>query len=307
MMDLFGRKIEYLRLSVTDRCNLDCGYCKKTQASSRRIINFEEIDMVVKLFTELGISKIRLTGGEPLVRSDITDIIRLCKDKYRVKDVSLTTNGMLLAEKAEKLKASGLDRVNISIDSLKPSRYKDITGSESLHPVLEGIKKASDAGLNPVKVNVVVMRGKNEDEIDDFISMAGENRIEIRFIEHMPMGKSKNKEFFISSEEILKQRKHLFRIGDCGVARNYTAEGYKGKVGFISPISEPFCDKCNKVRVTADMYLRTCLGNNREIDLRQIIMKENAPALLEKEISKKPEKGFCKGFNANRGMRSIGG
>lgn len=307
MKDLFGREIEYLRLSVTNKCNLNCSYCKRTDYGDGETLTFKEIEKIVNLFSKLGIKKIRLTGGEPLIREDILDIIDLCKNKYGVKDVALTTNGILLAEKAKELKKAGLDRVNISIDSLEPSKYKDITKANSLPLVFKGIEKAIEVGLKPLKINVVLMKGKNEDEIDSFIALAKDNEIEVRFIEYMPMGKKNNSELFISKAEILEKRPYLIKNDDNGVAQNYTVEGFKGKIGFISPISEPFCKGCNKIRITADCKLRFCLGDNSELNLREVLHKENALKILENAILNKPQKGFCDGFETNRGMRSIGG
>ena len=307
MKDLYGREIEYLRLSVTNKCNLNCSYCKRTDNIESEIITFHEIEKIVDLFSRLGIKKIRLTGGEPLIREDILDIISLCKNKYGVKELALTTNGILLTDKAKELKNAGLDRVNISMDSLEPAKYSEITRANSLPIVLKGIEKALEVGLKPLKINVVLMKGKNEDEIDSFIHLAKENEIEVRFIEYMPMGKKKSEEFFISKAEILKTRPYLIKSDDNGVAQTYTVDGYKGKIGFISPISEPFCEGCNKIRLTADLKLRFSLGDNSELDLREIIYKENALKILENAILNKPKKGFCEGFITNRGMGNIGG
>lgn len=307
MKDLYGREIEYLRLSVTNKCNLNCNYCKRTENIESEMITFKEIERIVELFSKLGIKKIRLTGGEPLIREDILDIIDLCKNTYGVKELALTTNGILLADKAKELKNAGLDRVNISLDSLVPANYSEITRANSLPIVLKGIERSLEVGLKPLKINVVLMKGKNEDEIDHFIHLAKENEIEVRFIEYMPMGKNKSREIFISKAEILKTRPYLIQSEKSGVAQTYSVNGYKGKIGFISPMSEPFCEGCNKIRITADLKLRFCLGDNSELDLREIIYKEKALEILENAILNKPQKGFCDGFETNRGMRSIGG
>jgi cyclic pyranopterin phosphate synthase len=307
MKDLFGREIEYLRLSVTNKCNLNCSYCKRSDDADGEIITFNEIEKIVDLFSKLGIKKIRLTGGEPLIREDILEIISLCKNKYGVKDVALTTNGILLANKSNELKNAGLDRVNISIDSLDSAKYTDITRANSLSLVFKGIEKALEVGLKPLKINVVLMKDKNEDEIDSFIALAKENEIEVRFIEYMPMGKKNSSELFVSKAEILSGRPYLIKSEDNGVAQTYSIDGFKGKIGFISPISEPFCKGCNKIRITADCKLRFCLGDNSELDLRKVLHKENALEILKNAILNKPQKGFCEGFITNRGMGNIGG
>jgi cyclic pyranopterin phosphate synthase len=309
MKDLYDREIEYLRLSLTNKCNLNCSYCKRTDENDGDILTFDEIDKIVQLFSALGIKKIRLTGGEPLVREDILEIISLCKNKYNIQDVAITTNGILLESMAKNLKKAGLDRVNISIDSLKPTNYKDITKANSLGIVLDGIDKALEVGLKPVKINVVLMKDKNDNEIDDFIGFAKDRDVEVRFIEYMPMGKEEHTKYFISSKDILKDRPTLKEVQSSGnsVAKNYQIDGFIGKIGFISPMSEPFCKKCNKLRVTADCKLRFCLGDNYEIDLREIINNKSAIEIIKNEINQKPQTGFCEGFQTNRGMGNIGG
>ena len=309
MKDLYHREIEYLRLSLTNKCNLNCSYCKRTDDNGDTLLTFDEIDRIVNIFSSLGIKKIRLTGGEPLIREDILKIISLCKTQYGIADVAITTNGILLKDMAADLKNAGLDRVNISIDSLKPTSYQDITKANSLPLVLDGIDKALEVGLMPVKINVVLMKDKNDGEIDDFIHFVKDRNVEIRFIEYMPMGKEEHSKFFISNENILKERPYLKKLesDSNSVAKLYSIDGYLGKIGFISPISEPFCAHCNKLRVTADCKLRFCLGDNNEIDLREIINEKNAFEIIKNEINNKPKTGFCKGFQTNRGMGNIGG
>lgn len=310
MKDHFGREIEYLRLSVTDKCNLNCSYCKRTVNKERGLISFSEIERIVRLFSILGIHKIRLTGGEPLVREDLSGIIRLCKNTDGIREVALTTNGILLAEKAETLKKSGLDRVNISIDSLDQKKYKEITRANSINKVLEGIDAAIIAGLNPVKINVVLIRGVNDDEIDLFIDMTKSREIEVRFIEYMPMGGDVTNGH-ITESEVVGARPYLKKYDNVPsqVANRYQIDGYQGKIGFISPVSRPFCETCNRIRVTADCKIRYCLGNNNEVDLREILQESDQVALkiIKSSIIHKPQKGFCSGFTTNRGMGNIGG
>ena len=307
--DRLGRTIDYLRLSVTDKCNLNCEYCRHSETAGAQILTFEEIERIVNLFAKCGIRKIRLTGGEPLVREDILEIIGICRKPKEVKDVALTTNGILLKGMAAKLKAAGLDRVNISIDSLSAGKYKRIARADSLGHALEGVDAAMDAGLAPVKINTVLMHGINDDEIDDLIKLAENRDVQVRFIEYMPMGKH-HEGRYISLSEIISERPYLKKASEsAGVETLYRIDGYKGLVGFITPVSRPFCENCNRIRITPDARIRHCLGNNMEADLRGILKEndETAEKLIRETIAKKPERGFCGGFETNRGMGSIGG
>jgi len=314
MKDKLGRTINYLRLSITNKCNLNCAYCKHSTAPPESILTLDEMRRVIRLFAKCGISKIRITGGEPLVSDDVFEIVKICKESPEIRDITLTTNGILLQKAAKELKAAGLDRVNISIDSLIPKKYKQIARADSLAEALAGVDAAVDAGLLPVKINTVLMSGVNDDEIDDFISLTKDRAVQIRFIEYMPMGKEHDGKF-VSAEEVLSTRQHLQKCDETegveteGVETLYKIDGHKGKVGFITPVSRPFCENCNRVRVTADGKIRHCLGDNLETDLREILKEsdEDALTLIQNTIALKPEKGFCGGFNTSRGMGNIGG
>lgn len=268
MTDSFGRVIDYLRLSVTARCNMNCDYCKRAEGGVE--MTPEEIRRIVRLFVLCGIRKIRLTGGEPLIRDDICEIIRICR--AQVPEVALTTNGMLLPDMAEKLKAAGLHRVNISVDSLSGG-------------IPAGIDAAIKAGLTPVKINTVLMKGVNDGEIENFVRLTEQKSVQVRLIEYMPMGGEKD--LYISAQDV----KH------------------SDKINCITSVSRPFCAQCNRVRVTPDCKIRLCLGNNLEIDLRKILENsdETAVAQIQAAIKQKPQKGFCAGFVSSRGMGNIGG
>jgi cyclic pyranopterin phosphate synthase len=307
--DNFGRTIDYLRLSVTDRCNLNCAYCHHSAGGGENLLTLAEISKTVRLFAECGIRKIRLTGGEPLVRDDIFEIVRICKETEGIREITLTTNGILLPEMARGLKAAGLDRVNISIDSLDPQQYKQIARADSLRDALSGVDAAINAGLKPVKLNTVLMSGVNDHEIDSFIALTKDKDVQVRFIEYMPMGEA-HKGKYISAEQVVSARPQLKKYDETkGVETLYYIDGHKGKVGFIAPVSQPFCERCNRIRVTADCKIRHCLGDNLETDLREILKEENQTALklIQAAIEEKPSKGFCRGFVTNRGMGNIGG
>ena len=292
MNDNFGRIINYLRLSVTDRCNLDCSYCKRAASKTQNLMTLDEIQKITRLFAEIGIRKIRLTGGEPLTRTDICEIIYICKNTEGIREVAMTTNGILLSpEKAKELRNAGLDRVNISIDGLDPGKYKQIARAGSLTAALSGINASLAAGLAPIKINTVLMRGVNDGDIERFIALTDDRDVRVRFIEYMPMG-GKAEESYISAEEVINARPWL---------KNHD------KVEFICSVSQPFCNQCNRVRVTADCKLRLCLGNNLEFDLREMLLRDNAAELLRNAIAQKPQRGFCDGFVTNRGMGNIGG
>ena len=308
MIDKQGRTINYLRLSVTNKCNLNCAYCKHS-ADIEDVLSMDEIKKIVKLFSKVGIHKVRLTGGEPLVRDDIFEIVKICKEAEGIRDIALTTNGVLLPKMAKQLKQAGLHRVNISLDSLESGKYQKIARADSLNEVLAGVDAAIEAGLTPVKINTVLMHGVNDNEVDNFIALTKDRDVRVRFIEYMPMGKE-NDGRYISAEEILSQRPHLqiCEEGE-GVETLYQVQGYKGKVGFITPVSRPFCENCNRIRITADCKVRHCLGDNTETDLREILMADDAAAeaMIKVAAEKKPARGFCSGFVTNRGMGNIGG
>lgn len=288
MLDKFGRTIEYLRISITDRCNFRCIYCISHQdwkwVPFSEILSFEEIEEIVKVGTKLGVKRVRLTGGEPLIRKDVEILIKKLASLPDLKDLSLTTNGYYLEELGSKLKKAGLNRINISLDTLDREKFKRITGLDGLDKVLRGVEAALSLAFYPVKINVVVIRGFNDEEILDLAKLSLDLPLEVRFIEFMPIGKNylwDEKHVVLASEikKILSSYKPLlpdFSVGG-GPAKTFRWEGAKGKIGIISPITEHFCNTCNRFRITPDGKLRPCLFSDIEINLK--------PALREKKIS----------------------
>jgi cyclic pyranopterin phosphate synthase len=304
LYDSFQRPINYLRVSVTDRCNMRCIYCMPVagvhQVSHLDILSYEEILTVVTAAAELGINKVRLTGGEPLVRLGVATLVEMLRQVDGVDDISLTTNGTLLGRYAAKLKQAGLSRVNVSLDTLKPDRFKAITRSSfQLSDVLAGIEVARTVGLNPVKINQVVMAGINDDEVLDFAARTISEGWHVRFIEFMPTaGVGSNGLHFVSVADIKRKLASLGELEPClphvgnGPAKYFRFPGSQGSVGFISPVSEHFCFHCNRLRLTADGKLRPCLLSDEEIDLKQPLRcgasKEDLKGLIEAAVAKKP-------------------
>jgi len=300
LIDNFGREISYLRVSITDRCNYRCVYCQSEKEFEfiphQEILRFEEIVEIVQEAVNLGITKVRVTGGEPLVRKGIVDFIRHLRKINKLEDISLTTNAFFLSEYAEKLKDAGLNRVNISLDSLQEEKYKKITRGGSLEKVLKGIDSALKAGLLPIKINTVIIRGINDDEVEDFVRLALERPLNIRFIEFMPSGEEVINEFknkFISAQEIKEKliKKYLLnpiKISNAnGPAKYYQIKGGQGTIGFITALSQHFCKTCNRIRLTSEGKLRPCLFSNAEVDIKQAIRKlarDKNEGFLRKEI-----------------------
>lgn len=313
MIDRFGRKIEYLRLSVIDQCNLNCMYCLPDQHSSCNMMTRDEIIRIVEALADLGIRKVRLTGGEPLMRRDLEDIVRGISAIPGITDIPMTTNGVGLAGRLDDLMAAGLTRLNISLDSMQSERYTEITGRNKLSEVMQAVEKALRLQID-TKINVVVMRDVNGSEIDDFINLAKQNKLEVRFIELMPIGKygEKHRDQMISGQEIIAGHPDLKPLGpsDSGVADLYSGEGFLGKVGFITPISHGFCDSCNRIRVTSDGRMKLCLGQNNEINLMAVLrdQPDQLENILQKSIFNKP-KGheFSQPYRSSRSMGQIGG
>jgi cyclic pyranopterin phosphate synthase len=279
LTDGYQRRIDYLRVSITDRCNLRCVYCMPSEGvqplQHKDILSYEEIIRVVRIAAGIGVRKVRITGGEPLTRRDIPFLISGLKHIDGIKDISLTTNGILLSRYAMELADAGLDRINISLDSLKPDRYSEITRGGDLDSVIKGIEAASQAGLLPVKINMVPIRGINDDEIADFARMTLEFSHQIRFIEFMPFGTEGFWETskYMSSEEIRTTVERIapltpITIRKSGPARYYRFDGAKGVIGFISPLSNHFCGECNRLRLTTEGRIRPCLFSETEIDLK---------------------------------------
>jgi cyclic pyranopterin phosphate synthase len=285
LKDSYGRAIRDLRVSLTDRCNFRCFYClphgEPPIAPKSEMLSFEEIEYACSIFVSLGIEKIRLTGGEPMMRRDIETIItKLAALKPRLHDLALTTNGYFLPGRAAELKAAGLDRVTISLDSLKRKVFKEMTGVDVLDRVLEGIEAAKSAGLTPIKVNAVIVRGHNDTEVADFAAFAREHDLGMRFIEFMPLdsGHEWSREMVVSGREMRERIEERYPLVPVKVARgSETSSRYRfadnapGEIGIIAPVTEPFCGACSRIRLTADGQIRTCLFSTVEHSLRDCL------------------------------------
>jgi cyclic pyranopterin phosphate synthase len=294
LSDSFHRPINYLRISVTDRCNLRCIYCMPPEGvdlvSHQEILSYEEVYTVARAAAELGINKIRVTGGEPLVRSGLPKLIQMLAQIEAIDDISLTTNGILLSEYAAELKQAGLRRINVSLDTLKPDRFELITrGGSNLAQVLQGVEVARVVGLNPVKLNVVVMSGINDDELLDFAAKTITEEWHVRFIELMPVvGEGSAAPRFVPATEMRQRLEMLGELEPClpgagnGPAKYFRFPHTRGTIGFITPISEHFCFQCNRMRLTADGKLRPCLLTDYEIDLKQPLRSGISQAGLKK-------------------------
>ncbi len=285
--DGFERTIDYMRVSITDRCNLRCIYCMPSGGikpiAYREILRYEEIVRIIRVAARLGVRRVRLTGGEPLVRKNIPCLIQQIKDIEGIQDLSLTTNGILLDQYADKLAEAGLDRVNVSLDSLHPGRFREITKGRDIGLVLKGIESAERAGLVPIKINMVPIRGINDDEVLEFARLTFLSSFQVRFIEFMPFGSREtwSPERFIPSDEIRAAVEKIgpltpVNLGGSGPARYYRFDGAVGVIGFISPLSDHFCSECNRLRLTSDGKLRPCLFSETEIDLKTAI-RSGAP------------------------------
>lgn len=332
LSDSFHRPISYLRVSVTDRCNLRCLYCMPPQGvqhlSPHEVLRYEEIIRVVQAAQGLGITKVRVTGGEPLARSGIVDFIQMLAAVEGIQDIAMTTNGILLRKYAMRLRQSGLKRVNVSLDTLRPDRFQRITRGGRLQDVLDGLEAAHQAGLSPIKINVVAMEGFNDDEVEELGRLTLERDWHVRFIELMPMGgdaqgrldemeamadtpRCVSPDFqvllreghiqygFLSIAQVRRLLSPLGELEPCQVMGNGPAKYYRfpqarGTLGFISPISEYFCSNCNRLRLTADGRLRPCLLADHEVDLRTPLREgatqKDLQALIRKAIAAKPER-----------------
>jgi GTP 3',8-cyclase len=323
LTDSFGRRINYLRLSVTDRCNLRCRYCMPAEGVPKLrhpdILSFEELLEVAGTAVGLGIEKIRVTGGEPLVRKDIVSLLTKLSALRDLKQLVMTTNGVLLAEHAKELKRAGVRRLNISLDSLKQETFAYITRCGDLGRVLAGIRAAEEAGF-PVKINMVVMRGINDDEITDFAGLTLAKPFSVRFIEYMPTVKEDNRRsLVITGDEIIGRVAERYRLQPverqvlCGPSRDFQIQGAAGTVGIVTPVSSPFCVDCNRIRVTASGMAKGCLFDTREYDLKSILRKGDKNALAEalREIVRnKPGKHAFTGNDPADGsvaMSKVGG
>lgn len=315
MKDKYQREINYLRLSVTDLCDLRCIYCMPECGIQKmdhgQILSFEETIEIVKTAADLGVNKIRITGGEPLTRKSIESLIKKINDVPGITDIGITTNGSLLPQKAEALKDAGVKRINISLDTLDSSKYRMITRTGYLENALAGIDVAVKAGFEPIKINTVLIGGINDNEIRDFVDFGEKNKIHVRFIELMPIGLCSgwNRKRFISNTKVLDVVPELKYIKDDGVAKLYKRPDSNMTVGLISPISSHFCQDCNKIRITADGKLKSCLHSAEEIALKGKTGETLKQALIS-GIEDKPMKHHIDSEHPSdsvRGMSAIGG
>ncbi len=319
MIDNYNRKIDYLRISVTDRCNLRCKYCMPVDGIHKKnhldILRHEEIIKIVKSAAKLGVNKIRLTGGEPLVKKDLVKLVSDISSVSGINDLSLTTNGVLLKDNLKALKKAGLNRINLSLDTLNSDKYKEITRGGDIKDILEVIKMIINEGLTPLKINVVLIGGFNVDEIEDFIELTRSNPIHVRFIELMPIGEAStwNTEKFVSNEIVLRKAK-LKKIKNIASspATYYKLDGAIGKVGLINPISCSFCSDCNRIRITSDGKIKPCLHSDEEIDILDVVRNNSellGETLLE-AVKRKPKEHKINDENYQpiiRNMNRIGG
>ena len=326
MHDQFGRRIDYLRISVTDKCNLRCTYCMPVEGlewiDRDEFLTYEEISSVVRQMAEHGLRRIRLTGGEPLVRRDLSDLVRQLSAIPGIEDIALSTNAILLPQFGRDLKEAGVNRVNVSLDTLRRDRFRDVARRPErfFDATLEGLGVAERLGFAPLKINTVLMRGLNDDEIKDFAEITRERPWHIRFIELMPTGDNLHlSKRFLSTDSVLRR---LQDIGDLrpaagpignGPATYFRFDGAPGTVGVITPLSHNYCDRCNRVRLTADGMLRTCLFGTHEVDLKTPLRATGdiVPAVRE-ALAGKPERhllqlGSASGSGGLRALSQVGG
>ncbi|MBR9881607.1 MAG: GTP 3',8-cyclase MoaA [Gammaproteobacteria bacterium] len=306
LIDSFGRRVTYVRLSVTDRCDFRCVYCMSEEMTflpRAQVLTLEEIAQVAQAFTELGVEKIRLTGGEPLVRRNIEQLVSSIGALPGLRDFAMTTNGAGLRRHAEALRQGGMKRLNISLDSLDPERFRRLTRTGDLDKVLDGISAARQAGFERIKLNAVVLKGRNEDEVLDLVEFSKAEGLDISFIEEMPLGDVSDHsraETYCSSDEVrerIEQRYPLMATTEAtaGPSRYYRMEDSETRVGFISPHSHNFCASCNRVRVTVEGRLLLCLGNEHSVDLRAVLRRypgdlEKLKAAIVEAMPLKPER-----------------
>lgn len=313
MKDRYNREISYMRISLTDRCNFRCLYCMPEEGiekcSHDDIISLEEVEKIVRAAATLGIKKIRLTGGEPLVRKGMVSLCEKISKIPGIEEICLTTNGALFKDYAKALKEAGVGRVNFSLDSLDPEKFKKITRGGDLNKTLAAIDEAIRLGFK-VKINAVVIGGFNIDDIEKLVEYTKDHDLQVRFIELMQMGQTMDwdKENFVSNKIVLEKLPQLEALKTDGVAKVYKMPGYKGTVGLISPISSCFCQDCNRIRLTADGKLKPCLHSNREISLRDLEGEDLLEALKEGIYNKDKSHHLVEGTtNTKRFMNTIGG
>jgi GTP 3',8-cyclase len=307
LRDSFGRPIRDLRLSVTDRCNFRCFYCMPQEAMEwqpkTEILSYEEIIRLAEVFVSLGVNKLRVTGGEPMVRRDVESLIERLAQIEGVADLAMTTNAHFLKNRAQALKAAGLQRITISLDSLTPDRFALLTGRNELARVLEGIDAAIDAGLQPIKINSVMMRGINDDQALNFAEFARAKGVHVRFIEFMPLdnGKVWRREMVVPGEELRQRINEVYPLARVPsehaseTARRWRfADGAPGEVGFINPVTQPFCGHCSRIRLTADGMIRTCLFSTVEHNIKRLLRagatRDDLIDFIEATVEKKEDR-----------------
>lgn len=298
MIDKFDREINYLRVSITDRCNLHCSYCRPKEGVSLKghddILRYEDIIHIVSIAVKLGLIKVRITGGEPLVRRGFVEFIAELKKISGLQDISLTTNGILLEEYAQGIFDAGIHRINISLDSLNKEKYFRVTNGGDLEAVLRGIAKAEEVGFSPIKINTVAIKGFNDDEVLDFARLAVDKPFQVRFIELMPMGQAilDNGDDYLPMTQLIHKISSKYELEEIKVKNSKSAgpatifrikEG-RGELGFINPVSSHFCSTCNRLRLTADGRLRLCLLKDEEINLKKALSEKCSDAELERLI-----------------------
>jgi len=286
LIDKFGRQVTYVRLSVTDRCDFRCVYCMSEDMvflPREEVLTLEEITLLSQAFVELGVTKIRITGGEPLVRKGVVDMLANISKLDGLNELVITTNGSQLEKLAQPLKAAGVKRINVSLDSLDADKFKKVTRVGNLDTVLKGIQAAKKAGFEKIKLNAVILKNRNDDEINQLVQYAMNEGLDISFIEEMPLGvvsEHSREEAYYSSDQIKRDIEQTFELLPStkttgGPARYYSVNGYDNSVGFISPHSHNFCDTCNRVRVTASGLLLLCLGQEHSMDLKHVLRQKN--------------------------------
>jgi cyclic pyranopterin phosphate synthase len=305
LIDPFGRKIEYVRLSVTDRCDLRCFYCIPQEFKGfeepEHWLTFDEIERTIAAFADLGIEKIRITGGEPLVRKNVPDLARRLSAISGVNDLSLSTNAVQLSRHAKALHEANVSRINVSLDSLNPQRFKEITNGGKLEKVLSGLMAAKEVGFHPIKINMVVMKGVNHDEVQNMVNFCIEHDFTLRFIETMPMGDTGRNasNHYLSLDVVKEQLQQQFELipgvmPGGGPARYMQVAGTDLRIGFITPISQHFCETCNRVRLSADGTLYLCLGQDDKVELRPLLRagadQETIKQTIIEAIALKPER-----------------
>ena len=304
LTDSFGRRLEYVRLSVTDKCNMRCFYCIPRGFTDFEVpenwLDFDEIERLMGVFAQLGVRRIRMTGGEPLVRKGLPELATRLASLPGVDDLSMSTNAALLDDHAEELYQAGISRINVSLDSLRKERFKEITGGD-LDEVIRGLMAAREAGISPIKINMVAMKGLNDDEFEDVVDFCLENDFTLRFIETMPVGASGREaaDHYLDLQQVRERLDARYRLIPSmmpggGPARYYRVDGTELKIGFITPISQHFCETCNRVRVSVDGTLYLCLGQDDKVELRPLLRggasDEELRDTIVAALAKKPER-----------------